>query len=50
MQVYKQAVLPADAVLQQVGLSNGDQLVLLATRKLQQQPPPQIVPVSALQS
>jgi hypothetical protein len=47
MQVYKQAVLPADAALEQVGLMNGDQLVLLGHRNLQQPLPPQITPVSA---
>lgn len=42
--VFKQAVLPANAALQQAGISNGDQLVLLVPRKLQQPPPPQILP------
>ncbi|KAF6259607.1 hypothetical protein COO60DRAFT_1512708 [Scenedesmus sp. NREL 46B-D3] len=44
MQVFKQAVLSEDAALQQVGLTNGDHLVLLATQKLQQPPSPQITP------
>uniref|UniRef100_A0A383W8V9 UBA domain-containing protein n=1 Tax=Tetradesmus obliquus TaxID=3088 RepID=A0A383W8V9_TETOB len=42
--VFKQAVLPADTALQQAGIANGDQLVLLVPRKLQQPSPPQILP------
>jgi hypothetical protein len=45
LQVFKQAVLPADAALQHVGLTSGDQLVLLVPKKLQQRPTPQSTPV-----
>lgn len=45
LQIFKQAVLPADAALQQVGVANGDQLVLLVPQKPQQPPSTQTTPV-----
>eukprot|EP00879_Flechtneria_rotunda_P013637 GHRR01014244.1.p1 GENE.GHRR01014244.1~~GHRR01014244.1.p1 ORF type:complete len:205 (+),score=76.72 GHRR01014244.1:402-1016(+) len=42
--VYCQEVLPCDAALQQLGVTNGDQLVLLFSRKIRAPPEPQATP------